>query len=264
MAQQAVRRMKGTGPRRQAGRTRIPIGPFGFRSGSLPDRLLRWARARGRPFRIPEVAETLDVGRVHAYRLVGSTGTRLRRLGYGVRVEARVYDRATPDVRRAWRRAANAEPVSFRPGSLLDRFARWTAARTAPFRPRDAARALDVTLQHALRMMQRSRAKGLVEPLTWGTYVGPGVRRSGIYAWREERRRHPFRAGSARDRVLRWATRRTKPFGIKDAMNALGVAYHCAWDAIRSAVLRGRMRRLGPGSYAVAGKRPARRGGRAM
>lgn len=249
---------------REGRRKRIPIGPFGFRSGSLPDRLLRWARARGRPFRIPEVAGALDVGGAHAYRLVARTSAHLRRLGPGVRVEARVYGIATSEARGGWRRAANARPASFRPGTLSDRFARWAARRGAPFRPGDAARALGMSAPHALQLTKRARDRGLVERLARGTYVGPGVGRPAIRAWREEQRRHPFRAGGTRDRLLRWATGRRRPFGIKDAAEALGAPYHRASGAIGSAMLLGLLERIAPGTYAAAGTRRVRRrrGGR--
>ncbi len=232
-------------------RTEIRIGPFGFRSGSLPDRLLRWARARGRPFGIAEIVETLGGNPAHAQRLVTRARRHLKHLAYGVRVEARVYGRAAPATRRAWRRAANAEPGSFRPGTLVDRLARWAAGRTAPFRPRDAARAVGVSLQHAMRMMQRARAKGIVERLAWGTYVGPGVGRSAIRAWREERRNPPLRAGGLPDRLVRWAAGRRRPFGIGDAMRALRVRYGRAWGAMRTARVHGRLERLSRGAYAV-------------
>jgi hypothetical protein len=243
-------------------RKRIPIGPFGFRAGSLPDRLLRWARARGRPFRVAEVADTLRVNRAHAQRLLVRARAHLRHLAYGVHVAAQVYRRATPETRREWHHAVTARPASFRPGSLADRFARWAAARSVPFRPRDAARALGMTAPHALQLTKRALAKVLVERLAWGTYVGPGARRSATRAWHEEQRRHPFRAGSTRDRLLRWAAGRRRPFAIKDAAEALGVAYHNAWGAISVATLFGLLDRIAPGTYAAAGTRAARRRGR--
>jgi hypothetical protein len=62
-----------------------PAPEGGYRKGSLPDRLIRWAEGRKRPFGVQEVMKTLRVKRAHASMVltrVMSSGD-LRRVGRG-------------------------------------------------------------------------------------------------------------------------------------------------------------------------------------
>ncbi len=70
----------GAGRRGKAG-----SGDNGFRPGSLPDRLLKWAAGRKEPFAVADVMKKLRVKRAHASmvltKAVGSG--HLRRVGRG-------------------------------------------------------------------------------------------------------------------------------------------------------------------------------------
>jgi len=80
-----------TGPSRGAGRTRAasPAGRAasagGYRPGSLPERLIKWAGGRKRPFGVQEVMTALEVKRAHASMVltrVMASGD-LKRVGRG-------------------------------------------------------------------------------------------------------------------------------------------------------------------------------------
>jgi len=62
-----------------------PAPEGGYRKGSLPDRLIRWAEGRKKPFGVHEVMKTLKVKRAHASMVltrVMSSG-HLKRVGRG-------------------------------------------------------------------------------------------------------------------------------------------------------------------------------------
>ena len=68
---------------RAPGSVPAPFG--GYRKGSLPDRLIKWAGGRKRPFDVQDVMKTLKVKRAHASMVltrVMSSG-HLKRVGRG-------------------------------------------------------------------------------------------------------------------------------------------------------------------------------------
>jgi hypothetical protein len=60
-------------------------GRNGFREGSLPAKLLDWAKGRKGPFRVPEVMKHLKIKRGHASMLIAyaSRAGAVRRVGRG-------------------------------------------------------------------------------------------------------------------------------------------------------------------------------------
>jgi hypothetical protein len=75
--------------RTPSGRRRTPIGPgaFGYRRGSLPDRLLGWGKDLRRPFGFRDLIVALGVNRSHAQRLL----TRVLQSGHVKRVQRGLY-----------------------------------------------------------------------------------------------------------------------------------------------------------------------------
>lgn len=73
---------KGT---RRAGSPRAAAATGGYRSGSLPEKLVKWAGGRSRPFGVQDVMKALKVKRAHASMVltrVMGTGD-LKRVGRG-------------------------------------------------------------------------------------------------------------------------------------------------------------------------------------
>jgi hypothetical protein len=61
------------------------VGKNGFREGSLPAKLLQWAKGRKGPFRVPEVMKHLKIKRGHASMLIAyaSRAGAVKRVGRG-------------------------------------------------------------------------------------------------------------------------------------------------------------------------------------
>jgi len=82
-----------SGAGRPAGASRAtgPAGPVrggkggGFREGSLPAKLLQWAKGRKGPFSVPEVMKHLKIKRGHASMLIAyaSRAGAVKRVGRG-------------------------------------------------------------------------------------------------------------------------------------------------------------------------------------
>jgi hypothetical protein len=72
---------RGMGPARPAGGGK----DGGFREGSLPAKLLGWAKGRKQPFRVPEVMKHLKIKRGHASMLIAyaSRAGAVKRVGRG-------------------------------------------------------------------------------------------------------------------------------------------------------------------------------------
>lgn len=78
----------------ESGASRAPLrsnaparaaGKDGFREGSLPAKLIDWAKGRKSPFRVPEVMKQLKIKRGHASMLIAyaSRAGAVKRIGRG-------------------------------------------------------------------------------------------------------------------------------------------------------------------------------------
>jgi hypothetical protein len=73
------------GSAQSAPRARGARAAAGFREGSLPAKLLKWAKGRKQPFSVPEVMKQLKIRRGHASMLIAyaSKAGAVKRVGRG-------------------------------------------------------------------------------------------------------------------------------------------------------------------------------------
>jgi hypothetical protein len=98
--------------------------------------------------------------------------------------------------------AARAGATGPRAGSHADRILKWADLRATPFRTVDVATALALSRGHASVLL--------------GKLAGDGLERIGRGLYRHATASAAPREGSLPARILAWATRRGKPFGIGD------------------------------------------------
>jgi Mn-dependent DtxR family transcriptional regulator len=108
------------------------------------------------------------------------------------------------------------------PGSLPARLLLWAIAHGGKVTTKQAQGVFRRSLSHASGMLSHLAAAGLLRRDGWARYV---VTAKGRASRKALSRVSPYREGSHRARVLAWARKRRRAFGIEDVARLLGVGH---------------------------------------
>jgi len=106
------------------------------------------------------------------------------------------------------------------PGSLPARLLLWAIAQGGKVTTKQAQGVFRRSSTQASGMLSHLAAAGLLRRDGWGRYV---VTSRGKASRKALSKVGPYREGSNRARVLAWARKRRRPFGIEDVARLLGV-----------------------------------------